>query len=250
MNAGILAALDAERQALGEPAGQGGVVRELAADGSECRIVFSQLSAEGADDVIAAEMSQARERGYALEWKLYGHDAPADLGRRLHAAGFAADDLEQVLMVPVNETTPMAFGATDCVVRRVHDEAGLADYAEIARAIGRENFAEEKRQLAAVLLAAPDTMSVHVAYVDGEPASCGRVYFRAGGAYAELAGGRTKPAYRNRGLFGAVVAARLAEARERGRTLVFTDALPTSEPILSKRGFQVVTSTQPFLYEP
>lgn len=250
VNARILAELDAERRALGESAGRGGVVRELAAEGSECRIVFSRLSAEEADDVIGEEMALARERGGPLEWKLYGHDAPADLGRRLLSAGFAADDLEQVLVRSVEETTLAGFGAPDCVIRRVHDEVGLDDYAEIAREIGRENSEEEKRQLAAVLLAAPDTMSVHIAYVDGEPVSCGRIYFRKGGAHAELAGGRTKTTYRNRGLFGAVVAARLREAHERGRTLVFTDALPTSEPFLRKRGFQVVTSTQPFLYEP
>jgi hypothetical protein len=250
MNAGILAELDSERRALGEPAGRGGVVRELTADGSECRIVFSRLSAEEADDVIGEEMALARERGGPLEWKLYGHDAPAELGRRLLAAGFAADDLEQVLVRSVDETTLAGFGAPDCVIRRVHDEVGLADYAEIAREIGRENSEEETRQLAAVLLAAPDTMSVHIAYVDGEPVSCGRIYFRKGGAHAELAGGRTKTTCRNQGLFGAVVAARLREAHERGRTLVFTDALPTSEPILRKRGFQVITTTQPFLYKP
>lgn len=249
-DAEILAELDVERRALGEPAGRGGVVRELEADGSECRIVFSQLSAEEADDVIGEEMALARERGWPLEWKLYGHDAPADLARRLLAAGFAADDLEQVLVLSVDETASAAFDAPGCVVRRVHDEAGLADYAEIAREIGRKNSEEEMRQLAAVLLGAPDTMSVHIAYVDGEPVSCGRIYFRKGGAHAELAGGRTKTTHRNRGLFSAVVAARLAEAHERGRRLVFTDALPTSEPILRKRGFQVVTSTQPFLYEP
>jgi hypothetical protein len=248
--ADILAELDAERRALGEPTGRGGVVRELSADGSECRIVFSRLSAEEADDVIGEEMALARERGGTLEWKLYGHDAPADLDRRLLAAGFAADDLEQVLVLRVNEEALAAFDTPGCDVRRVHDEAGLADYAEIAREIGRKNPDEEKRQLAAVLLEAPDTMSVHIAYVDGEPVSCGRIYFREGGAHAELAGGRTKTTHRNRGLFSAVVTATLTEAHERGRRLVFTDALPTSEPILRKRGFQKVTSTQPFLYKP
>ncbi len=36
----------------------------------------------------------------------------------------------------------------------------------------------------------------------------------------------------------------------RNRTHAFVDALPTSEPILLKRGFQFVTHTQPFMYEP
>jgi predicted GNAT family acetyltransferase len=62
-----------------------------------------------------------------------------------------------------------------------------------------------------------------------------------------LAGGRTSPAYRRRGLFTAVVGARLREAAARGRTHVFVDALPTSEPILLRRGFEFVALTQPFV---
>ncbi|MDH6115264.1 hypothetical protein P3T36_006674 [Kitasatospora sp. MAP12-15] len=254
MSRDILATLDAERRAMGEPAGRGGVVREYAADGSQCRIVFSRLAPEEVDEVIRAEQALARDGGYALEWKVYGHDTPTPLAERLLAAGFEADDPELVLVLPVTQATMAAFGApeaeVEAEVRRVRDEAGLVDYAEIAREIGRRNPDEEKQQLAAILRAEPESMSVHVAYVDGEPAACGRIHFRAGGDCAELAGGRTKTTHRKRGLFTAVVAARLAEAYERGRTLVFTDALPTSEPLLRKRGFQVVTSTQPFVYEP
>ena len=83
-----------------------------------------------------------------------------------------------------------------------------------------------------------------------EPASCGRVYFRSGGPYAELAGGRTKPTHRRKGLFTALVGSRLREAQQRGRTHVFVDALPTSAPTLRKRGFRFVTKTQPFVFEP
>jgi predicted GNAT family acetyltransferase len=246
----FLTALDNERRASGEPAGRGGVIREYAADGSECRIVFSQLAADEADDVIREEMALAEKRGHTLEWKLYGHDVPSDLVKRLLSAGFAAEDTEQVLVLPVNQETVAAFGTRGHDVRRVRDESGLADYAEIAREIGRTNPEKEQRQLASVLQATPDEMSVHIAYVDGEPVACGRIYFSDGSHHAELAGGRTKTTHRNRGLFTAVVAARLTEAYERGCSLVFTDALPTSEPILTKHGFRAITSTQPFVYSP
>lgn len=256
----ILERLDAERRALGAPAGpgsavrggvvRGGVVREYAGDGSQCRIVFSRLAPEEVDEVIGEEKALAHDGGYTLEWKVYGHDAPAGLGERLVAAGFEADDPEQVLALALDEAALAAFAAPEVEIRRVQGDAGLDDYAEIAREIGRRNPDEERKQLAAALLAAPDAMSVHVAYLDGEPVSCGRIYLRPGSACAELAGGRTKTTHRRRGLFTAVVASRLAEARERGRTLVFTDALPTSEPLLRKYGFQTVTSTRPFVYEP
>jgi hypothetical protein len=51
-------------------------------------------------------------------------------------------------------------------------------------------------------------------------------------------------------LFTAVVAARLREAAARGCQHVLVDALPTSEPILTRFGFAALTSTQPFSYKP
>lgn len=247
---GILARLDAWRQGSGTPAAAGGLVREYTDGARECRIVYSRLAPGDADGVIRREMALAAERGYTLEWKLYGDDTPADLAGRLLAAGFEADDTEQVLALPLSAASLAAFGTSGYEVRRVCDEAGLAGYAEIGRETGRANVAEERRQLAAAMRAAPEAMSIHIAYLAGEPVACGRIYFPAGRRCAELAGGRTKPAYRLRGLFTAVVSARLTEAWERGRDLVFTDALPTSEPILAKRGFRTVTWTRPFRYDP
>ncbi|MEW9527842.1 GNAT family N-acetyltransferase [Microbispora sp. NPDC049125] len=250
MNHTILAGLDEERRAAGEAAERGRVVRERSPDGAECRIVYSACPEGEIGDVIRAEMSLARAAGYTLEWKVYGHDEPPDLGRRLAAEGFEPDDRESVLVLAVDEAALAGFGASGCEIRRVVDQRGLADYADIARDIGRHDVEEERRRLAQVLRDAPRRMSVHIAYVDGEPAACGRVHFREGSRYAELAGGRTRTAYRRRGLFTALVGARLREARERGCTHVFVDALPTSEPTLRKRGFQFVTHTQPFMFEP
>jgi predicted acetyltransferase len=66
----------------------------------------------------------------------------------------------------------------------------------------------------------------------------------------KLAGGRTVTTHRRRGLFTALVGSRLREAASRGCTHAFVDALPTSEPILTKLGFTSLTSTQPYTYEP
>lgn len=250
MGVDILAAIDAERRAAGE-AGRGGVVREHAAGGAECRIAYSRLPAAAADVIIREELALARERGCTLEWKVYGHDLPADLAERLLAAGFTARDPEQVLALPVSERTLAAFVApAGLVIRRVRDEAGLADYAEIAREIGRRNPEQERARLTSLLRHAPDRMSVYVAFDGRTPVAGGRIHFREGSRCAELAGGRTRTTHRGRGLFTALVGARLAEAGARGCDLVLADALPTSEPILTGRGFRRVTSTRPFVFDP
>ncbi len=249
MTVDILMRLDRERRAAGEPSPRGGVVREPSPDGAECRIVYSSCTAEEIQGVIRDEIARAESGDYTLEWKVYGHDGPRNLGACLLAAGFEAEPLESVLVSPANAGALAAFDAPAYEIKRIHDCEGLDDVADISRQIGRTNVEEEKHRLALALRDTPNELSVHVAYVDGEPVACGRIYFREGSEFAELAGGRTKTTHRNRGLFTALVAARLREALARNRTHVLVDALPTSEPLLQKRGFQLVTHTQPFVYK-
>ncbi len=92
----------------------------------------------------------------------------------------------------------------------------------------------------------PNNMSVYITYVDGEPAACGRVYFHESSRFAALYGGNTRERFRERGLFTQLVAVRVREAVSRGIVDICVDALPTSEPIFRKCGFEIVTHTQPF----
>jgi hypothetical protein len=225
-------------------------VRELAHDGSECRVVYSRCAPAELDTVIREERERADAAGYELEWKVYSHDTPPDLGARLMTAGFVPDPKESVLLLVLDDRALAAFDTPEYDIRRVRDGSGLDDVAAISREIGRGDTEQERRRLAAVLHEGPDRLSIHVAYVDDEPVACGRLELPEGSSCAELAGGRTRTTHRHRGLFTALVASRLREAMARHRTHVFVDALPTSEPILLRRGFAVVSRTQPFVYEP
>jgi hypothetical protein len=246
----ILEVLDVERRALGTLSPSGDVVVEHTEGGSGCRIVFASCPVEEIDELIRRERDAAVAGGYSLEWKYYGHDTPVDLPERLVAAGFEADDEEEVLVLPLDEASLATFGDVDGYdIRIVRDERDLADYAEVSREIGRRNVEEERRALALKLKECTNEMSIHIAYVGDEPVACGRVYYRTGGSYAELIGGRTKTTHRRQGYFTALVASRLQEARDLGRTHAFVDALPTSAPILRKQGFQFVTRTRPFVWE-
>ena len=55
------------------------------------------------DELIARQVRAFAERGEAFEWKLHGHDRPADLSERLLAQGFVPEDLETVVIAPVAE---------------------------------------------------------------------------------------------------------------------------------------------------
>ena len=105
-------------------------------------------------------------------------------------------------------------------------------------------------ELEAVVRAAPDDAVVLVAEAHGEVVSAGRIEFMAGTDFAGLWGGATLEAWRGRGIYRALVAARARLALARGVRLLQVDASDDSRPILVRLGFHVVTTTTPYVWTP
>src|SRR6202043_2019684 len=59
------------------------------------------LADDELERLIARQVRFFAARGEPFEWKLRGHDRPADLAERLAAAGFEPEDEETVLIVAV-----------------------------------------------------------------------------------------------------------------------------------------------------
>ena len=190
-------------------------------------LLWSDLDESNADAVIERVADRLRGLTGHAEWKLYGHDRPADLAERLRAAGFTAEDEEAVMVADA-----AALPAPGADVRLREDPSAFVDLA--AAVFG------ERHELAANAIAV-------VAVVDGEAVSGGRVDLDAGTEFAGLYGGVTLPAFRGRGLYRATVLERARLARERGYRWVFVDALPTSRPILERLGFVQLTTTTPYI---
>ena len=248
----ILTLLDFERQTVLYPGvtrfSDGEVVRDVSADGKSGEIVYSSCAVEEVDQVIERQIQTARSEGYELEWKVYGHDRPHCLGERLAAAGFAAGEREAFLVFRASNEALDRFGIQHADIRRVTGWEGLEDYQVIREEVCGRNCENEIARYGFLLEHHPDTMSVYVAYVDGEPAACGRIYFHGSSRFAGLYGGNTRERFRKRGLFTQMAAVRIREALGRGIVNICVDALPTSEPILRKHGFESITHTQPFLF--
>ena len=180
------------------------------------------------DGEVEQLVARMRELPGHVEWKYYSHDGP-ELRERLLAAGLEPEDEETVV---VAEAASIPSPSAEVELRLATDE-----FVELAeRVFGRSHG-----------LGLPEVSVAVVAVADGQPVSGGRVDFEDGVAFAGLYGGITVPEYRGRGLYRATVAKRAELARERGYRWLYSDALPTSRPILEQLGFVALTTTTPFV---
>ncbi len=179
------------------------------------------------DGDVEPLLARMRELPGHVEWKYYSHDGP-ELRERLLAAGLEPEDEETVV---VAEAAAIPHPPADVELRAATDE-----FDELAARVFGKRYDLPEKAVAVV------------AMVDGQPVSGGRVDFEDDVEFAGLFGGITLPEYRRRGLYRATVAKRAELARERGYRWLYSDALPTSRPILERLGFVPLTTTTPFTF--
>ena len=217
------------------------VVRHTPVVGHTGVVLHSSLTADTADAVIASQMAFFSGLGQEFEWKVFSHDQPPDLVQRLAAHGFEIDETEAVLVYDLRSAADLPGPARDVAVKRISTHHELRDVTLVKARVYGDGFSDIADRLAYEMDHAPETLSVYLASVGETPAACGWIRFRPGGAFAGLWGGSTIPELRHRGIYTALVGARLDEARRRGVRYVTVDAGQMSRPILEKLGFQLLT---------
>jgi len=218
--------------------------RDLAVDGPEL------------DALIARQRDFFAARGEAVEWKTRGHDLPADLTDRLLAAGFVPEDRETVV---IGRAADMAADmAADPVLPagvsldRVTDEAGFRAIAAMETEVWSQDHGFIADDLTQRSAAAPDDIAVFAVRDDatGQVVSAAWIAFYPGTDFAGLWGGSTLAAWRKQGIYRALIAARAQLAAARGVRYLQVDASDDSAPILRRLGFQVITTTTPYVWSP
>ena len=135
-------------------------------------IVYRDLGGiEGAElnELIARQMRVFADRGEAFEWKLHGHDRPADLSERLIAKGFVAEDLETVVIAPVPEAEGEVLLPDTVSLREVSERADLDRIGAMEDAIWHDDRAGWLADsLEAEKIADPEAISIVVAESAGE----------------------------------------------------------------------------------
>ena len=197
--------------------------------------------------MIRDEVAYFDDLGHDLEWKLYAHDTPANLGDLLVAHSFVAEDPEAIMVLDVASVPDSLRRSPQHDVRRIPDPAGLREVLAVSQAVWEEDLSELGARLALELCAEPCDLAVYAAYVGDAPACCGWLRYDPRSQFASLWGGSTLPGYRGRGLYTALLAARVQEAQRRGARFVTVDAGVMSRPIVAALGFVQMTTARAYM---
>ena len=208
------------------------------------QIIWQDIDANAYAETIGAELATARAAGAEeIEWKLYSHDEPAGLAQSLVAAGFKRQPTETIL-VRASELGPIAPVSGLKIARIETLEEAIHCFNLALQAFGN-NWDKTPEDL---LRRALEKEPFWLAEFEGQPVSMGRLTRTEGSAFAGLYGGASHPDYRRRGFYRPVVHSRVQAAAEIGCQWVFSEALPTSEPILRALGFETLCQVTGYLY--
>jgi GNAT superfamily N-acetyltransferase len=207
------------------------------------------------DELIVRQRDHFARLGQEVEWKLHGHDEPADLADRLRTAGFEPEERETVVIGPVAPLAATLPVPPEGVrLREVTERADLERIAELKSQVYGGDWSwlinGLDRELAAGAELDQPPLTIVVAEADGELVSAGWIRFISGTRFGTLWGGATLPAWRGRGIYRSLVTYRARLADARGFSLLQVDASEDSRPILERLGFVPVTTTTPYVYTP
>ena len=206
------------------------------------------ISTEELQALVDRTIEFYRDRQPWFEWKTYDHDRP-DLLSMLLAAGAETEDHEALIL---GEAQPLASDARapeGIEIRQVTAREDLERIAAMESEVWGEDWAWMADDLEARL---GGTEPIHVFVAEdtrsgGSVVSAAWLAPMAGTRVAGLWGGSTLAAYRGRGIYRALVAARARRALDLGYSFLQVDASDDSKPILERLGLHVIGGTQPYI---
>lgn len=231
----------------------GPLLRWFVAGGGRGFVVYRDLGGlDGGelDELIAGQVRVFRERGEAFEWKVHGHDRPADLPDRLLAAGFVPEEQETVVIGEVSDVAAPPRLPDGVTLREVVDRRDFERIEAMEHAVWGGDNGWLSTMLESERAADPDSLAVVVAEAGDTVVCAAWARFPTGTDFVTLWGGATLPEWRRRGIYRATVAYRASLAAERGARYLEVDASDDSRPILERLGFTAVTTTTPYIWSP
>ncbi|MBV1779277.1 GNAT family N-acetyltransferase [Paeniglutamicibacter sp. ABSL32-1] len=181
-----------------------------------------------------------------VEWKSRGHDHAPGLHEALLAHGFLPGETESIMIgalegLCADVPTPAGVG-----LRRITGEADVRAMCTMVEAAFGNPANTRLADALLNRLARNDGMELWVAETDGRMVGAGRLEPVPDTDFVGVWGGATLAAYRGRGIYRALTAARARSALAQGKTLVHSDSTEYSRPILERSGLLKVSTTTPY----
>lgn len=201
-------------------------------DGGLNGVSLSVLGASEADAVIDSTIAEYRALGVRFRWSVPPGSAPDDLAERLAARGLEPQMVVGMarLTTGVHEAAPAGIEVAEVGRERVDEFIPVA-------ARGWECAPEPFGRVIRASVEHPEPrVHLYVASLGGVPVATAASHVFPRSVY--LLGGVVLPEARGKGLYRALVTARLRAAAARGIELATTQALErTSAPLLAHMGF-------------
>lgn len=205
------------------------------------------------DQLIARTLAHYRDDTSVsrFEWKSRGHDAPDDLGERLLAHGFEAEEVETVMIGEAAGLLDAPELPAGVVVRRAGDGADLRTDLAAMLALQEDVFGTGRSPNLDEIVGDHER-GEQVFWLaqasSGEVVAAGSVRPVPGTSFAGIWGGAVHPAWRGQGIYRALVAARAEAAMAGGVRFIHSDCTAMSRPILELSGLVAVTTTTPYVW--
>ena len=198
-----------------------------------------RLTPETIDTTLEEVHALLRERGRsACTWEVGSSATPPDLAEQLRARGLVDDDDPYVVGMVLGASPPTT--PEEIEAREVRDFEEFRAANRVAETAFGRDVGMDDEQLRARYEEKLSTggWKTFVALVDGEIVGSASSTYLDGAV--TLNGGAVLPHARGRGAYRALVAARWADAVERGTPALVTQAGAMSKPILERLGFRQV----------
>ena len=175
-----------------------------------------------------------RQRAATAQWRTGPRYTPAGVDQVLMDLGASVHETVDICAHSLDSLLPAESLARGASARPVRTRDDVAQYERTsALAWGYPPPSEEDVDRAF----AGSTEGYFIGCWHGTPAGAGG--YGLVGDVARFWGTAVVPEFRGRGVYRAVVHARMADARDRGAKLALVHARPTSSPILQRLGFTV-----------
>ncbi len=181
-----------------------------------------------------------------VEWKTRGHDRLAGLHEALTDNAFQPDAPESIMIGRARSLDVHVSLPEGVTLRKVKEEADVRAMTTMEDLAFGSELSDVMTDALVRRLALNDGMELWVAEADGQVVAAGRLEPVRGTDFAGIWGGATLQAWRGRGIYRALTAARARSALAQGKTLIHSDSNEYSRPILERAGLAKVSTTTPY----